>query len=183
MPGIAKADVDGAKRMAAVVAARVRATGDLSPVEETVGEWFDRWLRHRRYELRIASTGNDESRFRVWLAPLLERIPIRSVTAADVECVVVRLESATENGELTRKTAKEVFQVLAKMLSDASRSEHDALRVRSDDPSTSVRRPFSCTRPQRDRESDRAYIKYLHERIGRLEEVLAQGGIDPREVL
>ena len=128
-------------RMAGIVARRARVVGAVvAGTGETTNEWFDRWLASRE-KRGLASTANDKGRYKKWIAPLIGVKPIADVTKRDLEVLVQRLDAVVLAGEISWKTAVNVWGVATKMFDDACNSKILDLRARKDDPADGVRGP------------------------------------------
>lgn len=107
---------------------------------ETMDRWFVRWLAERE-ERGLASTKDDDGRWRRWLFPLLGMRPVAAVSRRDLERVVEDLDRRVRAGELSWRTARHAWGLCTKMFSDACKSKRLDLRVREDNPARDVRGP------------------------------------------
>jgi integrase len=141
MPGIGEHEVERAHAKAKDIA--VTAINDGYVPEsaiETVNEWFVRWAKARDAK-GLASVANDRTRFNKWVASHLGTKPMTGVTRRDIEEVVQALDRAVRAGELSWKTAINVWGVVTKMFADACRSKVLDLRCRDDNPARDVEGP------------------------------------------
>lgn len=106
----------------------------------TVSTWFDAWIDHR-IASGHTSTDDDRGRWTKWIAPRLERKLMRAVTRGDLEDLVYELDRHVQAGDLSWKTARNVWGIATKMFDDAATSKNRALRVRDDNPAASVKPP------------------------------------------
>jgi integrase len=107
----------------------------------TLKDWTDAWCdgRERR---GLTSVNDDRGRLRKWILPRLDGMrPATSVAAGDLERFVEQLDELVRAGELSWKTAKNVWGLVSKMFDDMCRSKVTALRVRKDNPARDVRGP------------------------------------------
>ena len=107
---------------------------------ETVEDWADRWLTDRE-KRGIANVSTDRWNLGKYLFERFGDLPMTSVTRDDVESVVEKLDRRIADGEISWKTAANVWSTIAKMFADASNSKVRSLRVRSDNPALGVRGP------------------------------------------
>jgi integrase len=84
---------------------------------------------------------DDRGHLRKWVLPTLGDDPITEVTRIKLERLVEELDENVRAGLLSWKTARNTWGVVSKMFDDACRSKVLALRVREDNPATSVRPP------------------------------------------
>lgn len=109
-------------------------------VGETVSGWFEPFAEAR--EARgLTSVGDDRGRFRVHVDPVIGALPMAAVTRDDVEAVVRSLDAKVRAGELSWKTANNVWVLMTTMFAEAVRSKVVALRCRSDNPCRDVAPP------------------------------------------
>ena len=155
---IGEHDVEKARAKAREFAAYAREhgyrrtpKGPLVGDTETVREYAERWLEEReRRGLRAVSS--DRQRMRTHIVPLVGDLPIRAITAKDCRTLVAALDAKVRAGELAWRTAQRVWGVLSKMMGDSCGSKVEALRVRDDDPTSSV------APPDRGTERSKAYL-------------------------
>ena len=109
-----------------------------------LASWSDAWCEDRERR-GLSSVDADRGRLRKWilprLSPPLGDRPADGITTADLERLVEDLDTRVQAGELSWKTAKNVWGVVSKMFDDMARSKTAALRVRSDNPASGVRPP------------------------------------------
>jgi integrase len=118
------------------------------PAGEVVSKWWERYLRYRelRGQRAVAAA---QSRFHRWIRPVIGGMRIALVTRADVEAIVRRLDRAIREGEISPKTAKNVFGEVRSAFSEARDSKQPNLRVRPDSPAEHVRGPDDGPSPER----------------------------------
>jgi len=110
--------------------------GDLESVEQ----WCTRWCRWRR-EKGYSSVKDDEGRLKNHVFAEFGSRPIKRVTRKDIERLVEKLDAKALAGEISWKTAVNVWAVVTKMFKDACRSKLLSLRAREDNPCTDVEGP------------------------------------------
>ena len=110
----------------------------------TLEAWTTAWCvdRERR---GLSSVDDDRGRLRKWilprLTPTLGSRLIAEIGKADLEALVEDLDARVRAGELSWKTAKNVWGLVTKLFKDAVKSKTAALRARSDNPATDVAGP------------------------------------------
>lgn len=120
---------------------------------ETVAEYSQRWLEERE-RIGLSSVQDDRGRMKNHILPVIGALPMVAVTSDDIRklvCVLddkVRLqEQSWETAEsddrvgISWKTAVNVWGLVSKMFSDACASKRDELRVRKDNPASTVSPP------------------------------------------
>lgn len=107
---------------------------------ETFGEWAERWCAARE-ERGLTSVGDDRGRLRKWVRPALGDKLIAEITRADVERLVEDLDARVRAGELSWKTAMNVWGLLTKAFDDACHAKALALRVLDTNPAEGLRGP------------------------------------------
>jgi integrase len=130
--------------------------------EETVSDWFSRWCKLRRTK-GLRTVDDDESRFENHIKPLIGERPMSLVTKVDIERLrdtldarirerqAVEIDLSDDGDPKTRvsgrkagmagKSAANVWGLVVKMFSDATRSKQRDLRVRDDNPTRDVEGP------------------------------------------
>jgi|SRR5579883_1306964 len=115
---------------------------------ETCAKYFERFLEHRKAIGRVRRARDLESSWSVWIAPKLGAKPIAGVTRDDVEDVRDALDAAVaqrkqEGGKagLSGARARNVWSVLTSMMKEACTSKRRELRVREDNPCSTVQPP------------------------------------------
>jgi integrase len=128
---------------------------------ETVTAWFARWFDDRKSR-GIVTAENERGRFNKWAGALGKR-RMASVTAADIEDLVERLDRASQAyaeaeknatqvdraSMLSWKSAKNVWGIVTKGFDDATRSKTRTLRVLKKNPAENVRGPERGVRKAR----------------------------------
>lgn len=122
----------------------VPATAPASVQGPTFKAWAEAWCADRERR-GLSSVEDDRGRLRKWILPRLgpplgERAAA-AISRTDLEALVEDLDGRVLAGELSWKTAKNVWGVVTKMFSDAVRSKTAALRVREDNPAANVAGP------------------------------------------
>jgi integrase len=115
---------------------------------ETCTRYFGRFLRHRE-EIGKVRRGRDlQSCWDVWIAPRIGSKPIAEVTRDDVEDVRDALDRAVAQRKkegalvgLSGARARNVWSVLTSMMKEACTSKRRDLRVRADNPCSTVQPP------------------------------------------
>ena len=112
---IAENDVEGARECARLAYDFIRHGGAVSDVSrETVGEYAQRWLRSRRANVR--SVGDNESHLIHHVLPLIGSLDMLAITSANGDTIVARLDAKIEAGEISDKTARNIWGTAKKML-------------------------------------------------------------------
>lgn len=140
-PGIAHEDEAGARASARLVSDEARASG-LVPdtVRETVSEYAMRWLAAR--EGRLRSVRANKAHLETHLLPLMGATDIRVVERTAIERVVADLDTKVRKGELTAKSARNIWGTIGKMFDDATNAKPaTGLRCLDVDPTDKVRGP------------------------------------------
>jgi integrase len=142
LPGIAQHDADRAKRIAKLLSDTYRA-GKATAAKgdgETVFQYAMRWLVAR--EDRIASIRDNKTHLIKHVLPVLGGHPITAVTPKEIEDVVTMLDRKVRAGELSAKTAGNIWGTCSKMFDDATHAKPaEGLRCLAKDPSDGVRGP------------------------------------------
>ncbi len=107
--------------------------------DETVDQWFERWMVHRKD--RIASWRTDASRYATHVAPMIGKLPIRTVRREHIEDLVERLDRQVQKKRLAWKTATSAWGIASMMFRAASSAKQRSLRVRPDNPTLGVEPP------------------------------------------
>jgi hypothetical protein len=102
-----------------ILAAKRGETVPLTVPTETAREWQTRWLASR-VARGHTSTRDDKSRYQTHVDPIIGGKVMASVTRADVEAVVERLDGKVRAGDLSWHTAWNVWDIVSKMFCDAS---------------------------------------------------------------
>jgi len=100
--------------------------------------WLETWFTEREGRL---SEDSSRGHFNNHVTPLLGHKHVQDWTAADLREVVRRLDAKVEAGEITGKTALNVWTSVKAACRDASSSKVEELRVRDDNPARDVRGP------------------------------------------
>ncbi len=139
-PTIPREDEARARACAAEVSDAARRSGAVSAKTALMATWFSDWIGARRSRGHT-SVREDDSHYRVHIKVVIGDKPIRDWTADDLRALSRNLDAKVASGAMSSKTATNVWGTATKMCSDSVRSKIDALRVRRDDPSTSVEGP------------------------------------------
>ncbi|MCC6523376.1 MAG: hypothetical protein IT373_11990 [Polyangiaceae bacterium] len=121
----------------------VRTTGPAaSPPapSDTMATWVAAWLAARRAR-GLTSVRENDQHWRVHIAPVVGSKHVRHWAAVDLRALCVALDKRVRAGELSWKTAANVWGTATRMCRDACRSKLDTLRCREDDPSRDVEGP------------------------------------------
>jgi integrase len=103
-------------------------------------QWFESWIA-RREQQGIASTRENRQHYRYHITPVLGARHIKYWTVDDLRKLSSTLDGRVVVAALSWKTARNVWDTVSKMLSDAVASKHAELRVRDDNPASGVRGP------------------------------------------
>lgn len=125
--------IDNAKVAKHATAAPAIATGEAD-------RWFDAWIASRKAR-GLSSTADNEGHFRLHIRPALGGKHVRDWTSDDLRAVVAALDAKIAAGEISPKSASNIYGTATKMVSDACKSKVAALRVRSDNPAKDVTGP------------------------------------------
>jgi integrase len=132
---------------------RVREVIDEAPKPAasgpTLASWLNQWGDDRERH-GLLNVGGDLGTLRKWVLvrfepPLGER-DIRSITRDDIEALVEDLDTCVQGGELSWKTAINVWGLVSKAFDDAHNAKHRALRVVDVNPAAGVRGPERGTK-------------------------------------
>lgn len=110
------------------------------PKGKTVSEWFAAWLDDRERR-GLTSVKDDRGRWSKWIEPRIGSLEMAKVATEDLERFVEHIDERVAAGDLSWKTAKNVWGLVTKAFDDAARSKTLALRVRKDNPAAGVRGP------------------------------------------
>jgi integrase len=116
-----------------------------APKGRAVADWFAAWLDERERR-GLTSVKDDRGRWGKWIAPKLGHLEIAKASTDDLEAFVEHLDERVAAGDLSWKTAKNVWGLVTKAFDDACRSKTRALRVRKDNPAKDVRGPDQGTK-------------------------------------
>lgn len=136
---ILEGDEATAKTVAVAMTSALRAQATPGSIlAETVAAYAERWTRARK----VNEATRDLARLKNHvLNTRLGALPVATVTRADVEDVVLHLDSKIEGGELAWKSSQNVWGVVTKLFDDAKNHKDRTLRVRDDNPTHEVRGP------------------------------------------
>lgn len=140
-PSIPEDDREHAKTCARDVSARWRARGGVrEEVRETVDEYAKRWLEAR--EGRIASVRDNRGHLVGHILPIIGTHDMCAVTSKQIEDVVAALDRKVRAGELSSKSAKNIWGTCTKLFDDATHAKPaEGLRCLPRDPTDGVRGP------------------------------------------
>ncbi len=119
---------------------RTRSPRYVPGAGETVAGWFTRWLDERARR-GIASVRSDRSRFKTHVEPVLGAFAMADLKRSHVEELVLSLDNRVAAGELSWKTAVNVWALVSKALDDACNAKNPELRVLTENPAAAVRGP------------------------------------------
>ncbi len=115
---------------------------------ETCEKYFRRFVDHRKAIGRVRRARDLESSWSVWISPKLGSKPIAGITRDDVEDVRDALDVAVAKRKkegakagLSGARARNVWSVLTSMMKEACTSKRRELRVRDDNPCSTVQPP------------------------------------------
>jgi len=110
-----------------------------APATDVMERWLEAWTQHR--QRRGLSTASESERmYRRHVAPVIAT-HVRVWTGDDFRRLSRTLDERVRTGELSWKSALNVWGVATKMATDAASSKLDEIRCRSDDPSHRVEGP------------------------------------------
>ncbi len=99
--------------------------------------WYEAWLEDRR---RRGLVGHVQSDIKTYITPFIGKHP-RDWTADDLRAFCRKLDELVQAGEISWKTAVNVWGTATRIAKDACRSKLDSLRVRDDNPALGVAGP------------------------------------------
>jgi integrase len=113
---------------------------DVDDDETLGGKWFKLWLADR-VARKLTSTRDNAAHWRLHIRPVLgtgspkgwKRDQFRKLSAA--------LDRKVQEGELSWKSARNVWATATKMANDAAESKQSKIRCRDDDPAAGVKGP------------------------------------------
>jgi integrase len=114
---------------------------------ETVEQYAKRWLAER--EKRVVSIKDDTARLRDHVLPLLGPELVRTFGRDEVESVRDELDAKVASGELSWKTARNVWTLVKTLCDDLVNARLRELRVRADNPSIGVKPPLRGARREK----------------------------------
>lgn len=130
-----------ARRRAQLISDQARANGAVpESTAETLNEWSVRWFADRERR-GLTSVRDDRSHYTLHAAELLGTIAIAVVSREDLERFVERLDRKVLAGEISWKTAGNIWGTVSKMFDDAANAKARDLRARDDNPAKEVRGP------------------------------------------
>jgi integrase len=103
-------------------------------------EWFETWISERR-KRGFTSTPESESNYTKHITSAIGAKHVRDWTADDLRALSRDLDTKVQGDVISWKTAWNIWGTATKMCGDACSSKIDALRVRTDNPSTGVQGP------------------------------------------
>jgi integrase len=119
---IAEHDLEGARECARLAYEFLQRGGAVSDVvRETVAEYAQRWLRSRK--TRVRSVTDNESHLIHHVLPLIGSLDMQAITSASGDTIVARLDAKIEAGEITDKTARNIWGTAKKMFKDAAHAK------------------------------------------------------------
>lgn len=108
--------------------------------EETVAGYAVRWLEERRAS-GILTVDDDDARLRLHVLDLVGKEPIATAGRDAIEAVRDDLDRKVRAGEISSKTAGNVWTNVTSLFGSAHRAKKRALRVRQDDPTRDILPP------------------------------------------
>jgi len=142
IPGVALADVAGAKAYAARQATRVKSAGLAGDKRETVEAYSERWLAAR--PARMAR--DNRSHLSTHILPVIGGRAMHALTSADGDTLVASLDKKIEAGALSSKSARNVWGTVGRMLRDAAHAKPSTgLRCLEANPFRDVQAPERST--------------------------------------
>jgi hypothetical protein len=127
----------------AILAAKRARLEDATAAQWIEGEgdvWFDTW-RNARAAKGLTSTRDNAAHYRLHIRPAIRGRHVRYWTREDLRAIVAALDAKVAAGELSHKSAWNVWGTATKMCADAVRSKLAMLRVRSENPAKDVEGP------------------------------------------
>lgn len=113
--------------------------GNAAPM--TVQRYLDAWTEERAARIYTARMTQRDLERHVLDDPALANLAAERVGADDLRRVVARLNAKVESGQIEASTARKVWAKTRCMFREMFDHEKDALRIRKDDPTASVRPP------------------------------------------
>lgn len=115
---------------------------------ETCDGYFERFAKHRSDIGKVRRIRDLESAWNMWISPTLGTKPIAGITREDVEDVRDALDAEVAKRKkggaavgMSGARARNVWSVLTSMMKEACTSKRRELRVRSDNPCSTVQPP------------------------------------------
>jgi integrase len=103
--------------------------------------WFDAFSEYRTNKKKLTDGHTDRSRFKNWIEPVIGAKPMDKVTRREVEKIRDILDEKVNAGELSWKTAWNVWGLVTSMFKAAVSSKSRDLCVRTDNPTVDVEGP------------------------------------------
>lgn len=135
-----------ARERTAFAAERARNVGLMkpkrtdAPADNTaMGRWLDAWIADR-VARKLTATRENRSHYRLHIQPVIAK-HIREWSRDDMRALSRALDAKVQSGDLSWKTAINIWGTATKMCDDAAESKHDTIRCRTDNPAQGVRGP------------------------------------------
>jgi integrase len=132
----AEIDRSGAAVLGAALAPKPAATVDTNEMTT----WFDAWIASKVARGQT-STADPKAHYERHIRAAIGSKHVRDWTADDMRTLVTALDGKVSAGEISAKTASNIYGTATKMVADAVRSKVAALRVRVDNPTKDVEGP------------------------------------------
>lgn len=138
-------DKDRAIAEAKAIAALAPGGFEVEPDEDvasfaTVTDWAEKWVEAKRAKGQT-SVPATESHLRTHVIPAIGHLAPEKVGRRDLEKLVAKLDGLVTRGELSWKSAINVWGTVTKMFDEMNRGKVLSLRVRDDNPCKDVRGP------------------------------------------
>lgn len=109
-------------------------------VGAAMSDWVERW-EQERYARGLSTTSDNVGHYTNHIAPTLEK-HVRDWTKDDLRALSRALDAKVSGGEISWKTAVNVWGTASKFCDDATNSKHDDLRCRAgENPFEGIRGP------------------------------------------
>ena len=108
--------------------------------------WVDVWLARRR-AAKLTSVRENESHWRVHIRPIVGHKHVADWAPDDLRLLVAMLDRKASKGEISTKTATNVWTTCRAMCGDALSSKDDELKCRENNPAADVRGPDASAAP------------------------------------
>jgi len=113
---------------------------DVADDDTLGGKWFKLWLADR-VARRLTSTRDNAAHWRMHIRPVLGTGSPKGWKRDQFRKLSADLDRKVQAGELSWKSARNVWATATKMANDASESKQSKIRCRDDDPAQGVKGP------------------------------------------
>ena len=108
--------------------------------DETFAEYCARWIASR-LPTGMTSVYSDGKRLAKWAFPTLGKKPMAAISRDDLKRFVLVLDNAARNGEMSPKSAINIWGLVSKMFDDTENAKDPAWCIRDDNPAKTVGGP------------------------------------------